>query len=64
VFTLTNGFKDFQGLVKGPAKKAVKDKVKQLEETINNSKAVGGNPNFFGSSPDPNESFPSWKIDF
>lgn len=64
VFTLTNGFKDFQGLVKGPAKKAVKDKVKQLEETINNSKAMGGNPNFFGSSPDPNESFPSWKIDF
>lgn len=64
VFTLTNGFKDFQGLVKGPAKKVVKDKVKQLEETINNSKAVGGNPNFFGSSPDPNESFPSWKIDF
>ena len=64
VFTLTNGFKDFQGLVKGPAKKAVKDKVKQLEETINNSKAVGGNPNFFGSSTDPNESFPSWKIDF
>ena len=64
VFTLTNGFKDFQGLVKGPAKKAVKDKVKQLEETINNSKAVGGNPNFFGGSPDPNESFPSWKIDF
>lgn len=64
VFTLTNGFKDFQGLVKGPAKKVVKDKVKQLEETINNSKVVGGNPNFFGSSPDPNESFPSWKIDF
>lgn len=64
VFTLTNGFKDFQGLVKGPAKKVVKDKVKQLEETINNSKAVGGNPNFFGGSPDPNESFPSWKIDF
>lgn len=64
VFTLTNGFKDFQGLVKGPAKKAVKDKVKQLEQTINNSKAVGGNPNFFGSSPDPDESFPSWKIDF
>lgn len=64
VFTLTNGFKDFQGLVKGPAKKAVKDKVKQLEETINNSKAMGGTPNFFGNSPDPNESFPSWKIDF
>lgn len=64
VFTLTNGFKDFQGLVKGPAKKVVKDKVKQLEDTINNSKVVGGNPNFFGSSPDPNESFPSWKIDF
>lgn len=64
VFTLTNGFKDFQGLVKGPTKKAVKDKVKQLEETINNSKTIGGNPNFFGGSPDPNESFPSWKIDF
>ena len=64
VFTLTNGFKDFQGLVKGPAKRAVKDKIKQLEETINNSKVVGGNPNFFGSSPDPDESFPSWKIDF
>ena len=64
VFTLTNGFKDFQGLVKGPAKKVVKDKVKQLEDTINNSKVVGGNPNFFGSSPDPNESFPSWNIDF
>lgn len=64
VFTLTNGFKDFQGLVKGPAKKVVKDKVKQLEETINNSKAMGGNPNFFGNSPDPDESFPSWKIDF
>lgn len=64
VFTLTNGFKDFQGLVKGPAKKAVKDKVKQLEDTINNSKVIGGNPTFFGNSPDPNESFPSWKIDF
>lgn len=64
VFTLTNGFKDFQGLVKGPAKKAVKEKIQQLEHTINSSKMSGGNPNFFGSTPDPDESFPSWKIDF
>ena len=63
VFTLTNGFKDFKGLVKGPAKKAVKEKIQQLEHTINNSKMSGGNPTFFNSVPDPNESFPSWTID-
>lgn len=64
VFTLTNGFKDFHGLVKGPAKKAVKEKIQHLEQTINNSKVNYGNPNFFGDVTDPNESFPSWKIDF
>lgn len=63
VFTLTNGFKDFSGLVKGPVKKEMKAKIKQMEEVINNSKSVSGSPNFFGSTPDPDSSFPNWQID-
>lgn len=63
VFTLTNGFKDFSGLVKGPVKKEMKAKIKQMEEVINNSKSVSGSPNFFGSTPDSDSSFPNWQID-
>lgn len=63
VYTLTDGFKNFNGLVKGPVKKEVKEKIKQMEQVINNSKPVGGSPNLFGSTPDPDSSFPSWTID-
>lgn len=63
VYTLTNGFKDFQGLGKSTAKKTVQNKIKELEHTISKSTVTGGNPNFFGGFSDPDESFPSWSID-
>lgn len=62
VFTLTNGFKDFNGLIKGPVKKELKEKIKQMESVINTSKRTGDVNLFGGNSFDENESFPAWKI--
>jgi hypothetical protein len=37
IYTLTNGFKDFSGFVKGKVKKEVKKGLRELEHTLNNT---------------------------
>jgi len=37
IFTLTDGFKNLDGLVKGKVRKAVNNSLKELESTINNT---------------------------
>ena len=44
VFTLTNGFKDFNGLIKGPVKREVSKGIRSLEHVLKNtSRATDGN---------------------
>lgn len=62
VFTLTDGFEDFSGLIKGPVKKEMKAKIKEMERVINTSNR-GGEPNLFGATPDDESSFGVWRID-
>lgn len=66
VFTLTNGFKDLEGLVKGKVRKEVKRGLRELENTLNNtSRTSDGSLKYVsGVSEDP-ESFISkgWKLD-
>lgn len=62
LFTLTDGFKNIDGLVKGKVKKEIKKGLKELENTINNTaRTSDGNLNFVGSDKD--SSFSSWNLD-
>ena len=57
-FTLTNGFKDFEGLVKGKVRKEVKKGLKDLEATLNNTQRNSdGNLNFMSGVSTDSESF-------
>lgn len=66
IFTLTDGFKNLNGLVKGKIKKEVNKGLRELEQTINNtSRGSDGNLKFVsGVSEDP-ESFigKDWNLD-
>lgn len=62
LFTLTDGFKNIDGLVKGKVKKEIKKGLEELENTINNTaRTSDGNLNFVGSDKD--SSFSSWNLD-
>lgn len=66
IFTLTDGFKNLDGLVKGKVKKEVKKGLRELENTLNNTaRTSDGSLKFTsGISEDP-ESFigKGWKLD-
>lgn len=65
IFTLTNGFKDLSGFIKGKVKKEVKRGISELENVLNNTqRSSDGNLNFMGGSKDP-ESFigKGWTLD-
>lgn len=58
LFTLTNGFKNFEGILKGSVNRAVKKSIKELENTINNtSRAADGSLKFVSNINDGFESF-------
>ena len=66
LFTLTNGFKNLDGLVKGKVKKEVKKGLRELEHTINNTaRTSDGNLRFVSGVDEDPESFigKDWKID-
>lgn len=66
LFTLTNGFKNLDGLVKGKVKKEVKKGLKELEHTLNNTaRTSDGNLKFVSGVDEDPESFigKDWKID-
>lgn len=66
VFTLTDGFKSLDGLVKGKVKKEVKNGLRDLEHAINNTaRSSDGNLKFVSGVDEDPESFigKGWKID-
>lgn len=65
VFTLTDGFKNLDGLVKTKVNKEVKKGLKELEHTLNNtSRTSDGNLKFVsGVNDDPNTFLSKWDLD-
>lgn len=58
LFTLTNGFKDFESFTKGKVKKEMKKGLKDLEQTLNNTRrATDGSLRMVTSQRDDPESF-------
>lgn len=66
LFTLTDGFKNLDGLVKGKVRKEVKKGLRELEHTLNNtSRTSDGNLKFASGVEDDPESFigKNWDLD-
>lgn len=66
LFTLTEGFKNLDGLIKGKVKKEVKKGLRELEHTLNNtSRTADGNLKFISGVEDDPESFigKGWDLD-
>lgn len=66
IFTLTDGFKSLDGLVKGKVKKEVENGLRDLEHAINNTaRNSDGNLKFVSGVDEDPESFigKGWKID-
>ena len=66
LFTLTDGFKNLDGLIKGKVRKEVKKGLRELEHTLNNtSRTLDGNLKFASGGEDDPESFigKGWDID-
>lgn len=66
LFTLTNGFKNLDNLVKGKVEKEVKKGLRELEHTLNNTaRTSDGNLKFVSGVDEDPESFigKDWKID-
>ena len=63
IFTLTNGFKDLDMLVKGKVKKEVKNSLKELEHTLRNTNRPKGNPKFIENGDDSESYSSGWSLD-
>lgn len=66
LFTLTDGFKNLDGLVKGKVKKEVKKGLRELENTLNNTaRTSDGNLKYVSGVDEDPESFieRGWKLD-
>ena len=63
IFTLTNGFKDLDMLVKGKVKKEVKHSLRELEHTLRNTNRPKGNPKFIENGDDPESYSSGWSLD-
>ena len=66
LFTLTNGFKNLDGLVKGKVRKEVKKGLRELEHTLNNTaRTPDGNLKFVSGVDEDPESFigKGWNLD-
>ena len=66
IFTLTDGFKNLDGLVKSKVRKEVKKGLRELENVINNtSRTSDGTLRFTGGVNEDPESFigKGWKLD-
>lgn len=66
LFTLTDGFKNLDGLVKGKVKKEVKQSLRELEHKLSSSsRSSAGNPRYVGGIEEDNESYigNGWTLD-
>lgn len=65
LFTMTDGFKSLDKIVKGKVKKEVKQSLKELEYKLSNSSRINtGEPKFVGlGEEDTEETYRGWKLD-
>ena len=65
IFTLTNGFKDFDTFVKGKVEREKKKGLRELEHTLTNTKRSGGNLTLVTNAKADPESFigKGWQLD-
>lgn len=65
IFTLTDGFKNLEGLIKDPVKREVKKGLRELENTLNNtSRTSDGNLKYVGGVDEDPQSFSNnWDLD-
>lgn len=63
-YTVTNGFKSFDGVINSKIKRGVSKGLKDLEATLNNTQvSPDGNLNFMGSSKDTESFFSKYDLD-
>lgn len=65
LFTMTDGFKSLDKIVKGKVKKEVKQSLRELEHKLSNNLRTGlGDPKFVGlGEEDAEETYRGWKLD-
>lgn len=64
LYTLTDGFKSLDSLIKGKVRKEVKKGLRELENTLNNTmRDSDGNLKFVSGLDDPESSSKDWEID-
>lgn len=66
LFTMTDGFKNIDGLIKGKVKKEVKQSLRELEHKLSTtSRVTTGNPKFIGGVEEDTESYlgKGWDVD-
>ena len=66
LFTMTDGFKNIDGLVKGKVKKEVKQSLRELEHKLSNTgRNSSGNPRYVGGVEEDTESYigKGWDLD-
>ena len=64
IYTLTDGFKNLDGLVKSKVKKEINKGLKDLEQTLNNTaRTSDGNLNFMSGITDTESSFKGFTLD-
>lgn len=63
IFTLTDGFKNVDKLVKTKVKKEVKSSLKELESKLRNSSFLDGNPTLVGNYSNDNSYNKGWDLD-
>lgn len=62
LFTMTDGFKNLDNIVKTKVKKEVKQSLRELEHKLSNSRSMTGNPKYVGLTDDDSYG-KGWKLD-
>lgn len=64
LFTMTDGFKNLDSIVKGKVKKEVKQSLRELEHKLSStSRSSAGDPKFMGGNDDSEDTWRGWKLD-
>lgn len=63
LFTMTDGFKSLDKIVKGKVKKEVSQSIRELEHRLKNNTRMSGNPTFLGYEDDTESISRGWSID-
>lgn len=63
LFTMTDGFKNINNLIKTKVKREVKQSLRDLESKLVNTSQFRGNPTYVSSVDDTDSSFRGWDLD-